>query len=128
MNPLHLRNWIKKYINIQTGNLIRFIPEVEKTTKISKLTHEIFSQVLRNAQVQPEKYYRDKNYPRLLECARKTLIFLVQSDNHYEQCLGYFYIQVMLKMNRLYEEWEKSDFWRQSAGFQEFVDWFLETK
>ena len=129
MNPLLLRNWVKRFINATIHKFILMIPEVEKTTKTSKLTDEIFTHLLVNVGYQPKKYYKDKNFPRLLETARKTLIFLIETDNHYEKWVGYFYIQTMLKMNRLYEEWEKQNFRLVSPPtFEDFVKWFLETK
>ena len=130
MNPLLLRNQFKRFINIITAKFALDVPEVEKTTKVSKLTEEIFIHLQRNLKVQStkaRKAYKDKNFPRLLETTRKMLIFLTETDNHYEKWVGYFYIQTMLKMNRLYEQWEKEDYCMH-ATFQDFVDWFLEVK
>ena len=106
-----------------TKRFLKLIPEMEKNTKISKLTEEIFVHLLKNASYQPKRYYKDKNFPRLLETARKTLIFLIQTDNHYEKWAGYFYIQTMLKMNRLYEDFCISN---NRTEFKDFADWFLE--
>ena len=129
MNPLRRRNILKKIINSTTRKFVYLVPEVEKTTKISKLTQEVFYTLLLNISHQPEKYYKDKNFPRLLETTRKMLIFLTETDNHYEKWVGYFYIQVMLKMNRLYEQWQKGDYGHlPAATFQDFADWFLETE
>lgn len=124
LNPLLLRNWIKKFINASTNKFIKLIPELEKTTKTAKLTEEIFSHLMRNMTRQPKRYYKDKNFPRFLEVARKTIILLTVTDNHYEQWLAYFYIEAMLKMNRIYETWIKLN---PNGTFQDFADWFTET-
>ena len=127
MNLLLLRNRIKIFINSIVTKFITEIPIVKKTTRVSKLTDEIFTHLRVNTTVQPQKYYADQNFPRLIDTVRQTLIFLTETDNHYQKWLGYFYIQVMLKMNRLYEQWEKDNFnLVKPPLFQEFAEWFLE--
>jgi len=123
------RNTMKQYINGFARMWIKTIPELEATTKISKLTNEIFIMMKGNIKYQKnpkvQKAFEDGNFAIDLEFLRKLLIFLIETDNHYEKQVGYFYIHAMLKTNRLYETWCDTRTTR-DINFEEFVIWFLD--
>lgn len=123
-NCLLIRDYFKKYLNALIRKYYGMIPEVKATTRISKLTNELFEQLKKNVDYQPEFYYKDKNFPKLLEFMRKTLVFLIETDNHYEKWVGYTYIELMLKMNREYEAWKENQF-NDHIAFEHFAEWFL---
>ena len=128
---LLLRNILKKSINDKIKTYGGVIPELEATTRISKLTLEIFNQLEENIKHQKNpnviRAYKDGNFPNLLKTMKKLLIFLIETDNHYEKWVGYFYIHSMLKMNRRYEAWCDTRT-KRDINFEEFVEWFLEEK
>jgi len=122
------RNLVKDQINSFVKFYYSEIPELEPTTKISKLTNEIFNMLKANMKHQSPKVqnaYKDGNFPGLLELTRKLLIFLIETDNHYEKWVGYFYLHSMLKTNRIYEEWCNTRH-KRNIDFEDFAKWFLE--
>ena len=125
MNLLQFRlDWLKKILNATIRKLSGTIPEVHKHNKVTKLTEEIFQQMLTDAAQQPAHHYRDRNFPRLIDTTRKILNFITETDNHYEGQLAQFYILVMLKTSRLYEAWQLN---RPNEKFEDFVEWFSGT-
>ena len=132
MNLLQFRlDWIKKFVNAATRKMSGAIPEVYKRKKVTKMTEEIFQQMLLDAAHQQSDFYQDRNFPRLLNTARKILNFTSETDNHYEGQLAQFYVIVMLKMTRVYEAWHdnqvSSSYIDFEPNFEDFVKWFSGT-
>ena len=88
------RDQLKNLINFSLK--VEHIPELEATTNVSKLTNKIFAECEKNLEFQTKGIYKDNNFPRLIESTRKILVFLAETDNHYEKWLGYFYFQTFI--------------------------------
>jgi len=69
---------IKTVINTTVSILDRVVPRIEPKRPISKLVDRVFALMTEALTLHPERYYKDGNYPRLLEVARRTLIYLAE--------------------------------------------------
>jgi len=74
---------IKTVINTTVSILNRVVPHTEPERPISKLVDRVFTLMTEALALHPQCYYKDGNYPRLLEVTRRTLIYLAEHDGHY---------------------------------------------
>ena len=91
---------VKKLINRFTLTLLERVPDVGPKRPVSWLTHRLFRLLQRALTLHPERFYANKNFPRVLGAVERVLIFIAEEDGHYAGWLT----EAMLLIHDLVEE------------------------
>jgi len=104
---------IKTVINPFIKVLNGYIPTIEETKTINKLTRTIFKEVKKNLAGHPKEFYQDGNFPLFLETIEKAIIYISEKDPHYRFWLGYFYLAVVDIVGYEYDRFNYKKYYEQ---------------
>jgi len=91
---------VKGLINRFVPVLLKAVPKVDPQRPVSELTQRLFSMMREAMALNPERFYADGNWPRLLDAAERSLIFIADYSPHYAGQLA----QAMLLIHDLVDE------------------------
>jgi len=91
---------VKGLINRFVPVLLRAVPSVDPERPVSQLTRRLFGMMREAMALNPERFYEDGNWPRVLDAAERSLIFIADYSPHYAGQLA----QAMLLIHDLVEE------------------------
>lgn len=109
----------KKFVNLATRILCRFVPEAKATYPQTKMLEDIFAKLQHAYQIevyagrfddvpfQTLKGLKDKHFLKFLELSKKIIIYLGENDRYYRQWLGF---AMLLNKDRVEQELEKLSF------------------
>ena len=112
---------VKRAVNSYVPGIINMVPRVEPKRPVSKLTRRLFGLLREAVKLHPERFYADKNFPRLLDALEKLLVFIAEEDGHYAGWLA----EAMLLLHDIVEE-ERLRFPEGEAGDIAFYRWAAE--
>ena len=115
MGRLHV---VKGIINRIVVKMLKVVPRVRARRPVSTLTRRLFLMLNQATLLHPTRFYADGNFPRILDAAERTLVFIAEQDGHYAGWLA----EAMLLIHDLVEE-ERMKFPPGEAGDVAFYTW-----
>jgi len=104
---------LKCIVNKGLGMTAGLIPTEPPQTHVSELVEYTFKHIDKNVPFHPDNFYQDGNFPKLLEAAKKGLIYVCNHDNHYRAWLGYVLFAVMDIVSYDYERFNHKRYFEQ---------------
>jgi len=92
----------KKFFNNVFPKFTSKVPKVKPRKKICKLLHKAFEETEQCLKRQPSEYYKDGNFPRLVENVERLLLYIAENDGHYRAMLTDAILSLVRNIN---EEW-----------------------
>lgn len=91
---------VKNLINSVVPMLERLVPRTKPQRPACRLTRRLFQLLRKGLKLHPERFYADKNFPKLLRALERSLVFIAEEDGHYAGWLA----ESMLLVHDLVEE------------------------
>ena len=86
---------LKRAINrVFVPVLGRACPKVEPTRNVTQMVVRIFDRFKANLKVQEDRFYKDQNFPKLIDAVEKALVYIAEKDGHYRGQLAYLLMAV----------------------------------
>ena len=109
---------VKRAVNSYVPGIINMVPGVEPKRPVSKLVIRLVGLLREAVKLHPERFYADRHFPRILDAAEKTLVFIAEEDAHYAGWLA----EAMLLLHDVVEE-ERLRFPQGETGDIAFYRW-----
>jgi len=74
---------VKRAVNHAARVLGKLVPRVVPARPVSSLTKDLFDLLREAVAMHPDRFYRDQNFPRILDAAERTLVYVAELDGHY---------------------------------------------
>ena len=67
---------------------------VEPSLNVTMMLQRVFDRVRENLKVHPDKFFKDQNFPMLIDAVEKVLVFIAEKDSHYRGQVAYVLMAV----------------------------------
>ena len=74
---------VKHALNAFSPVLLKMVPGTGSAKPVCVLTRRLFALLRKALRLHPEAFFKDQNFPLLLQALERTLIFIGEEDSHY---------------------------------------------
>jgi len=106
--PRHLKlRLIKAVINYTSPRIIRLAPELYPSLEVTRMMDRALRRLLRvlDGEERDNEAVRDRNFRRLVEAAKRALIYVAEEDCYYRDWLALFTMALYGEVKQAMDTW-----------------------